>query len=521
MSSNRSSCKKRRFRQCGIRWKMLSIILVFIFLFAITIWVFQIQMLNYFYQAVKYNEFEKNVEFINESDKGAEQLNKIVHNHSEESYDEIWIYKIGDGFIDDLDKVIFSVDENDISDIFLEKKFNDLYQKASANGGRYIAIFSDKYFQAESYFEFKILDDNEGDMEFRPIITRKVHDSNVIQLDILQIGNDEELIVIQKANLAPTRAIINTVEAQVIFITVVLVIFAVILVLVLSRIITKPIVRVNNSAKNLANGRYDTEFKGNNYREISELSDTLNYAANELSKNDKLQKELISNISHDLRTPITMIKGYSELMRDIPGENTPENFQIIIDEATRLSELVDAMLDLSKLQSGVRVPQKQIFSLTEVIKSTLLRYEKLVEQEQYKIEFVYDREVFVFADRSMILQVIYNFINNAVNYTGEDKYVCVEQKILNGKVRLNVKDTGDGIPEDKISYIWDRYYKIDKVHKRATVGSGLGLSIVKGVLEAHGASYGVISAVNKGSTFWFELDTVDLKDDNEIIENLD
>ena len=390
MKSNNVSCKKRRFRQCGIRWKMLSIILVFILLFALTIWVFQIQMLNYFYQAVKYNEFDKTVEIITESDKDEKQLEQLVHNHSEESYDEIWIYKIGDGFVDDLDKVIFSVDEHDVSAIFLEKNFNDFYQKAKSNGGRYIAVFSDKYFQSGSYFEFKIINDNLGDKDFRPIITRRVKDSNAIQLDILEISNNEELIIIQKANLAPTQALTNTIEAQVIFITIVLVIFAVILVLVLSRFITKPIVIVNESAKQLANGKYDIEFKGTNYREISELSDTLNYAANELSKNDKLQKELISNISHDLRTPITMIKGYSELMRDIPDENTPENFQIIIDEATRLSELVNAMLDLSKIQSGVRVPDKQLFSLTEVVKSTLLRYEKLVEQEGYKIDFVYD-----------------------------------------------------------------------------------------------------------------------------------
>ena len=514
MKTMGSSCKKRRFRQCGIRWKMLSIILVFILLFALTIWIFQIQMLNYFYQAVKYNEFDKTVDLVIEANGDSENLKHIVHNHSIERYDEIWIYKKNDEYIDDSDKVIVSMDQHDLSAMFLEKNFDALYQKAKANGGRYIAIFSDKYFKSDSYFEFKIIADNYGDSEFRPIITRKVQDSNAIQLDIVTTENGQELIVIQKANLAPTKALIDTIEAQVIFVTIILVLFAVILVLVLSRFITKPIVRVNDAAKKLAQGKYDTEFTGNNYREISELSDTLNYAANELSKNDRLQKELISNISHDLRTPITMIKGYSELMRDIPGENTSENFQIIIDEASRLSELVDAMLDLSKIQSGVRVPQKELFSLTEIVKSTLLRYEKLIEQEGYKIEFFYDTEVFVFADKSMILQVIYNFINNAINYTGEDKYVCVEQKVLHGKVKLSVKDTGDGIPEDKISYIWDRYYKIDKVHKRATVGSGLGLSIAKSVLEAHEASFGVISAVNKGSIFWFELDINDSQNYN-------
>ena len=148
------------------------------------------------------------------------------------------------------------------------------------------------------------------------------------------------------------------------------------------------------------------EFNGDNYREISELSDTLNYAANELSKNDALKKELISNVSHDLRTPLTMIRGYSELMRDFPEENTPENFQIIIDEATRLSDLVNSMLDLSKLQSGVRVPERTLYCITDAIKNALERYEKLIAQEKYKIEFLYEREAFVFADSDMILQVL-------------------------------------------------------------------------------------------------------------------
>ena len=239
----------------------------------------------------------------------------------------------------------------------------------------------------------------------------------------------------------------------------------------------------------------------------------MNYAATELSKNDNLQKELISNISHDLRTPLTMIRGYSEIMRDIPGENTPENFQIIIDETTRLAELVNGMLDLSRIQSGERVPQKKIFCLTDVIRATLTRYEKLVLRDGYKIDFDFSEEAFVFADQDMILQVVYNFINNAINYTGDDKYVKVLQHVVDNTVRISVKDTGDGINEEDIPYIWDRYYKVDKVHRRATVGTGLGLSIAKDVLEAHGATYGVESELKNGSTFWFELDIVDMPED--------
>ena len=126
-------------------------------------------------------------------------------------------------------------------------------------------------------------------------------------------------------------------------------------------------------------------------------------------------------------------------------------------------------------------------------------------QEGYRISFSADRDVSVYADRGMILQVVYNLINNAIHYTSEDKQVSVFQLVKGDTVRISVTDTGEGISEEEIPLIWDRYYKVDKVHKRAEIGTGLGLSIVKGVLELHGASYGVESTPGVGSTFWFEL----------------
>jgi signal transduction histidine kinase len=232
---------------------------------------------------------------------------------------------------------------------------------------------------------------------------------------------------------------------------------------------------------------------------------TLEYASRELAKTDNLQKELISNISHDLRTPLTMIKGYSEVMRDIPGENTPENIQVIIDETTRLSELVNDMLDLSRIQSGTRKPEYECFSITDTVKDTLTRYEKLIKQDGYNIEFISDGEAMVIADRGMILQVIYNLINNAINYTGDDKRVTVKQTITEEAVVISVSDTGEGITEKDLEQIWGRYYRVDKMHRRATIGTGLGLSIVKQILEIHNTSFGVDSEKGKGSTFWFEL----------------
>lgn len=495
--------KKNQRKQIGIRWKMLAIILTFILLFTLVIWVFQIQMLNHFYQAVKHRELTKTIKLIQECGNDNIKIIETASSRAKDTYDDIWVYKVENSILNEESPMVFSEGSHDSYTFFLQRKFDDLYLKAKENKNSYIGIFSIKYFMPSS--EFQMLDDNSGDSSKIPYIAGDLRSANAIRLDIFRIDERTELLVVQRANLTPMMALVNTIEAQVIFTSIVLIIFAIILVILMSRMITKPIVKINESAKNLAAGKYNIEFSGNNYREISELSDTLNYASAELSKNDKLQKELISNISHDLRTPLTMIRGYSELMRDVPGENTPENFQVIIDETTRLTELVNGMLDLSKIQSGVRVPDKKLFCLTEVIKDTLIRYEKLITQENYKIEFEYERDVYVYADPTMILQVIYNFINNAINYTGPDKYVRVEQKSENGIVRINIVDTGEGISEEQLKYIWDRYYKVDKVHKRATVGFGLGLSIVRGILENHNANYGVTSKIGEGSVFWFEL----------------
>ena len=145
------------------------------------------------------------------------------------------------------------------------------------------------------------------------------------------------------------------------------------------------------------------------------------------------------------------------------------------------------------------------YNLTESIESVFGRYNKLKEPEGYNISFEYDKKVIIEAEEYKIFQVIYNLVNNAINYTGENKTVLVRQHIVKDKVRIEVIDNGEGIAPENIKYVWERYYKVDKTHKRALMGTGLGLSIVKNILELHKAAYGVESEVGKGSTFWFEL----------------
>lgn len=316
---------------------------------------------------------------------------------------------------------------------------------------------------------------------------------------------DEEILLLVTVKLTPVNATVQTLRVQLVYISVIIIVLALILSFLISRSVSKSIIRVNESAKELAKGNFDVTFDGKDYKEIGQLSDTLNYAAGELAKTENFQRELLANVSHDLRTPLTMIIAYSEGMRDLPGENTPENIQVVIEEAQRLTNLVNDMLDISKLQAGVLELDKHKYDLTDSINGVMERYVKLKEQEQYQIQFIYDVHVMVYADEFKIFQVLYNLINNAINYTGEDKKVIVQQKVIKDKVRIEVCDTGAGIPKEELGNVWERYYKVDKVHKRAVQGTGLGLSICKNILQMHGAEYGVESRAGKGSTFWFEL----------------
>ena len=331
---------------------------------------------------------------------------------------------------------------------------------------------------------------------------------SIIYVDVLTSDNTACVLMVNTV-LTPVSATVDTLRIQLIWITVVMIILSLLIALVISKKVSRSMIRVNNAAKKLAKGDFNVSFDGKDYREIAELSETLNQAATDLGKNEKLQKELIANVSHDLRTPLTMIIAYSEVMRDLPGENTPENVQVVIDEAKRLTNLVNDMLDISKLQAGALEMKLSQFNLTDRIQKVLERYNKLKEQDGYRIDFEYQEEVYVCADEFKIFQVIYNLINNAINYTGSDKQVLVRQLVKEQIVRIEVIDSGEGISEENLPYVWDRYYKVDKTHKRAVMGTGLGLSIVKNILELHHAEYGVESILSAGSKFWFELPVIE------------
>ncbi|MBQ8859141.1 MAG: HAMP domain-containing histidine kinase [Clostridia bacterium] len=479
-------------KKTGIHWTLFAYLAVFCVAVLVLIWVVQVFLLDRIYYQVTLRRMDQAGEAVaaicgqEGAFEGAEALSV--------SYDMgiAVFYDLGDT----LGERFLWAEGNMASALSKMKntEFEALYQKAREEGGYATRHYEGRYELPPPHAE-----------EYKD--AHAVRSTRIVCARLTENADGIAVVVFLDAATVPIGAAENTVIVEIVILSVILILAALCLAHQMSRRIAKPIARVTEGAKALATGHYDIRFESGGYREIEELSSTLNYAAEELSKVDSMQKELIANISHDLRTPLTTIIGYAEIMRDIEGENKPENVQVIIDEAKRLSELVNDLLQLSRYQAGGAELHTDIFDMDTTVTETVERYRQMMGGRGYTFTLRGEGTALaVQADRGMILQVLYNLINNAVNYAGEDKEITLTyRRAADGYIRIEVIDRGEGIPADKLPHIWQRYYKVDAQHKRSVVGSGLGLSIVRGILEAHLARYGVDSRVGEGSTFWFEL----------------
>ena len=489
-----------------LRYRVVMYFLLFSLIMLILLWLFQTVFFKGFYRSVKISQVEscaKNIITMmqgTEDDEGVnvDKVSAMVEYIYEQNDMMVALYDLNTNFA-------MSICSSDVPENLEKISGSDVIRyrnMAMQNGGTYLE------------YQHKALNEDSGSLE------KYAAESVTYSEVFMDSGNGRYMITIRSI-ITPFNSVVDTLRNQLIIISAILIVLSVVLSIIVSNLITRPIIKTNKAAKELAKQNYDVKFESDGYLEIRELNDTLNFAARELTKVEKLRQDLIANISHDLRTPLTMITGYGEVIRDLPGENTPENIQIIIDEATRLNELVTDLLDISKLQSGAMQLVRTDFSLTKCIEEIFNRYTKLIEQNHYNIVFNYKEDVIINADDVKIKQVIYNLINNAINYVGDDKTVIVTQIADKNFVRVEVTDHGVGIDPDKLEYIWDRYYKVDKAHKSAVIGTGLGLSIVKNILELHNARFGVKSKLGAGSTFWFELPVQSIKNKHYMTQKID
>ncbi len=331
-------------------------------------------------------------------------------------------------------------------------------------------------------------------------------------LFVMRIGTEDNpsAYIFLNASLEMLESTVNIIKVQMFEVAVVILILGVGISIFLSKLVSAPILRITKSAEKMAQGDYNVHFNGRGYNETEKLADTLNYASREISKVDSMRRDLMANISHDLRTPLTMVKAYAEMVRDLSGEDPvkrEEHLGIIIEESDRLTALVNDIMDLTKLENGANELNIERFCVNDRIREIMQRYTLLSERDGYNFYIsLSQEELYSKADVIKFDQVIYNLVNNAINYSADKKdiYVMAIANKDKNVIRISITDNGKGIEENLMPLIFDRYYRAEK-HKREVVGTGLGLSIVKQIFIAHGFAFGVQSELGVGSSFWFEI----------------
>ena len=315
------------------------------------------------------------------------------------------------------------------------------------------------------------------------------------------------------APLTPLGTTVDILASQLFWVTMFSLLLAGMIALIYSKMMSRPLTDLGGKAQLLAKGDYDIEFNTKRgYTEIRQLAQTLNETVDELEKSNILQKDLLANVSHDLRTPLTMIKSYAELIRDISGndrERRDEHLGVIVEETDRLSKLVGDILLLSKMQSGTLELEHKQFDIQKAAESVLQVYRVLEDQDGFRFNFVTvgGNPPVVTGDESKIQQVFANLVSNAVRYSEDNKEITIRFEKLEGRLKCSVSDHGCGIAPEDLENIWNRYQRASSLATRAHAsGTGLGLSIAKEILELHGANYGVESTVGEGSCFWFVID---------------
>ena len=470
----------------SIKFKLWAYFITFAVILLCLIWLLQISFLNLYYEEMKSNETSR-------------IANQIKNSFASEDYD-----------IDDLKTTINSLStHNDMTIIVMDNNGNFVISTTSKNDMEPLTQdFSGRY-----ALDIAELNQKLSESKLDSVTKRSFGRGNSHTLEFACYLNGDAdtstYTLFIFSPLQPVQSTINILRSQLVYITIISVLLALALALYLANRISKPIKDITNSAAEMGKGNYNVKFHGGHYSEIVELADTLTTAESELEKTDMYQKDLIANVSHDLRTPLTMIKSYAEMIRDLSGDNPTKrnaHLNVIIEETDRLNSLVNDMLNLSRMQSRKIVLEKAPFDFGKAAEAILSSYDILMENDGYHIDFNCDNATFmVNGDEAKIKQVMSNLINNAVKYCGEDKTIIVNVKRSGKKVLFSVTDHGKGIAPDEINHVWERYYKSSTHHVRPTDGSGLGLSIVKEILNLHKADFDVESEPGKGSSFWFQL----------------
>ena len=296
-----------------------------------------------------------------------------------------------------------------------------------------------------------------------------------------------------------------------------------------SRKITRPILELNRISEQMVHLDFEAKYQGSTRNEIDLLGENINKlstsleqsiselktANNELQKDiekkeriDEMRKEFLANVSHELKTPIALIQGYAEgLSEGINDDPESKDFycEVIIDEAAKMNNMVKKLLTLNQLEFGNDIVSMERFDITALLKNYIQSAAILTKQNEITVEMENYPEIYVWADEYKTEEVFMNYFSNAVNHCSGEKRITVSLEEREVSVRVSVFNTGEQIPEESITHLWEKFYKVDKARTREYGGSGVGLSIVKAIMESMNQKFGVENCDN-GVNFWFELE---------------
>jgi len=275
---------------------------------------------------------------------------------------------------------------------------------------------------------------------------------------------------------------------------------AVLLTIVLSRAISAPVRVLSESALQIGKGDFSRQVKVKDKGELGELADAFNRMSRDLAQASQQRKNFVADIAHELRTPLTNIKGYLEAMHDNVVE--PQSaMQLVEEESDLLSQLVDDLQELALAEAGVLKLSFQRIDVQQIIQQMIKRYQSQIERKQLQLSQLTKQPVYIHADQTRIQQVLQNLLNNAIIHTPEGGSIQISAKKLQSHVEITVTDTGAGMNNEQLSYIFERFYRADPSRARATGGTGLGLTISKSLVEAHKGTISAESIPGKGSSF--------------------
>lgn len=455
-----------------IKKKVFAYLIIFISLILILLWAFQVVFLNTYYENYKTNELEQS-------------LNDIKEKYN--------------GNIEDISNTLetFSFNNGICSEITVNGMV--IYTTNLQNRGC-LNIYDAK----NSIYRQKInfLNSTDDTMRLR-VINPKLN--NKILLYGIKFNDNTAIFI--NTSIDPIDSTVTVLKNQLLIITFILIILAIIIAYFISNKLSKPLISITDKAKKISKGDFNVNFEtSTDIKEIGELANTLNYAKDVLKKNDELRRDLLANVSHDLKTPLTMIKAYAEKVKDLTYNNKEKrenDLNVIVEEVDRLNLLVNDILNLSKLESNIDKLKMEKFNLSNLIDTIVKRFKIFSITQEYEFICKYPNNIIINADKQKIEQVIYNLVSNALNYSNKKVYINILKRKEN--IRVLITDTGSGIDKKDIVNIWDKYYQADKNHKRNMIGTGLGLSIVKNILNLHNYKYGIVSKKNIGTTFYFEI----------------